>query len=70
MATLTYSLKTGIWKSVKNTLVVLLPAFGAGYAAFIMNSPEDLQPYFMAIGGFFAYLVKNYLQVKAEEKKP
>ena len=59
-----YSFLIGIWKSVKNTVIVLLPALGAGYAAFLNNVPQDYHWFFMALGGFFAYLVKNYFQNK------
>ena len=45
-------------------LVVLLPGMGAGYAAFLTEIPTEYQPYCMALGGFLAYLSKNYIQNK------
>ena len=64
-----YSLSLGIWKSLKNTLVVLLPAGIAGWAAFSANVPAEYQPIVTFFGGLLAYLVKNYIQVTNEEKK-
>ena len=59
---MSYSFITGLWKSVKNTTIVLLPALGAGWIAFTQKVPEEYTPIVLAIGGFLAYFVKNYLQ--------
>jgi len=61
-----YSFLTGIWKSIKNTAIILLPAGAAGWAAFQAEVPPDYQCYIMAIAGFAVYLAKNYIQVKLE----
>ena len=57
-----YSVKTGLWKSVKNTVIVLVPAFLAGGAAFATNVPANYQPVVAAIGGFVVYFIKNFIQ--------
>jgi len=59
-----YSFKTGLVKSIKNTIVVLLPALAAGWLAFTQNVPQEYNLYITIAGGFLAYLVKNYIQNK------
>lgn len=60
-----YSFKTGLWKSIKNTFVVLgLPAL-----FFLINGWQEWVPaeyYKIALPffGFIGYLIKNYHQVK------
>jgi hypothetical protein len=61
-----YSFGLGLWKSLKNSLVVFVPAALAGWAAFATNVPVEYQSIVAFIGGFIAYLVKNYIQVKTE----
>ena len=61
-----YSFWIGLWKSIKNTAVVLAPAGAAGYAAFLAEAPPEYQPYIMAAAGIFGYLFKNYYQVNKE----
>lgn len=61
-----YSVLLGIWKSIKNTAIVLIPAGAAGWATFMTNVPDEYKPYIMAISGFVVYLLKNYIQVKRE----
>jgi hypothetical protein len=61
-----YSFWLGVWKSIKNTAIVLIPAFTAGWLAFLANLPAEYQGIVAAIGGFLAYLLKNYIQVKRE----
>ena len=53
---------TGLWKSLKNMLVVLVPALAAGWTAFQANVPQEYQAIVMAIGGLVAYFVKNKIQ--------
>ena len=59
-----YSLKLGIWKSIKNGLIVMLPALGAGWLAFTQNVPAEYNVYITLAGGFFAYFVKNFIENK------
>lgn len=59
-----YSVKIGAWKSIKNTLIVLLPSLTAAWAAFQTNLPAEYQGMAMAVGGFIGYFVKNWLQQK------
>jgi hypothetical protein len=61
-----YSFLMGVWKSLKNTAIVLAPAFAAAYLAFIANLPVEYQGVAATIGGFLTYLLKNYIQVKSE----
>ena len=61
-----YSFLTGLWKSAKNTIIILTPAIGSGWLAFQANAPEEYQVPIMAIGGFVTYLLKNFYQVKKE----
>ena len=58
---MSYSFITGLWKSVKNTLVVLAPALGAGYVAFINNVPPEYETPIMLAVGFIAYFFKNLI---------
>jgi len=59
-----YSFKTGVWKSIKNTIIVLLPAFAASWAAFVANAPTEYAVVYPILGGFFAYLVNNFIKNK------
>jgi len=56
MAKQKYNFKTGLWKSLKNTLVVFVPAM----LAFLANVPVEYTPF----AGFLVYLIKNYIQNK------
>lgn len=48
-----YSLKLGIWKTIKNNgLIVWIPAL----LAFLANVPIEYAP----IASFIIYLIKNY----------
>ena len=59
-----YSVKVGLWKTLKNTLVVLVPASIAAWAAFVTNAPAEYQPVLTFVGGFVGYFVKNWFQFK------
>jgi len=61
-----YSFFMGLWKSIKNTVIILAPAAGAGWLAFQAEAPVEYQPFIMALGGFIVYMFKNYIQVKRE----
>ena len=61
---MSYSVKTGLWKTLKNTLVVLAPAAVAAWAAFAANVPTEYQPVVTFIGGFLGYFAKNALTYK------
>lgn len=49
-----YSFLIGLWKSLKNNLVIWVPAI----LAFLAGVPKEYVP----IASFLAYLVKNYIQ--------
>ena len=51
-----YNLKTGLVKSLKNTLVIWVPAM----IAFLANVPLE----YAGIASFLTYFIKNYLQNK------
>lgn len=55
-----YSSKTGLWKALKNVVIVLTPAAAAGYAAFVANVPAEYQGAIAAIASFVVYFVKNW----------
>lgn len=55
-----YSMKMGIWKSLKNTAVVLAPAAVAGWLAFVAAVPDEYKPIVTALGGFLGYFAKNF----------
>lgn len=62
---MTYNLKTGLWKSFKNTAVVLvIPAL-----YFLVNNwqewvPTQYNTYALPIFGFIGYFLKNYKENK------
>ena len=49
-----YNLGVGLYKSLKNILVVLAPAF----FAFLANVPAEYTP----IASLLVYLLKNYVE--------
>lgn len=52
-----YSLRIGLWKTIKNNgLIVWIPAI----LAFLANVPIEYAP----IASFLIYLIKNYIQNK------
>ena len=61
-----YSFGLGLWKSLKNTVVVFLPAIAAGWLAFSNNVPTEYAGLVAFISGFLVYMLKNYIQVKSE----
>jgi len=60
---ISYNFWLGLWKSLKNSLVVLAPAI----LAFLANLPEDQIIKYALPLGFVTYLIKNYIQVKLEK---
>jgi hypothetical protein len=57
-----YSIKLGLWKTIKNTLVVLSPAI----ISFLAQLPDEVTVKYAMPIGFIVYFVKNYIQVKKE----
>lgn len=55
-----YSLKTGIWKTIKNGIIVLAPSI----LAFAANLPDDVKVQYAMPLGFVLYFVKNLLENK------
>ncbi len=51
-----YSLKKGIWKTVKNGLIMFVPAF----LAFLASVPIEYTP----IAGIIIYFIKNFIANK------
>jgi len=51
-----YSFGIGLWKSLKNVLIVFAPAL----LAFLANVPLEYVP----IASFIAYFIKNYIENK------
>ena len=62
-----YSFWTGLWKTIKNWVVISVPAFTAGWVAFVSELPADQQIYFTALAGFVSYFLKNLVEVKMTE---
>ena len=58
-----YSFKTGLWKSLKNTLIVVgIPALVLFVDNWTTILPDEWNVYAAPIMGFIAYLVKNFIQ--------
>ena len=57
-----YSVSTGLWKTLKNGLIVLGPAIAAGALAFIGALPEDIAYRYSVPLGFAMYFIKNYIE--------
>jgi hypothetical protein len=53
-----YSFKTGIWKTVKNGLILLAPSI----VAFLANLPADIQVEYAMPIGLALYFIKNYIE--------
>ena len=49
-----YSVLIGLWKSVKNNLIIFIPAF----LAFLASCPPKYTP----IASVIAYMIKNYIE--------
>ena len=59
----TYSFKTGLWKSLKNTLIVVgIPALILFVDNWTTILPDEWNTYAAPIMGFISYLVKNYIE--------
>ena len=62
---MTYSFKTGLWKSLKNIVVVI----GIPAVIFLIDNwtqwiPNNYNAVALPIFGFLSYLVKNYYENK------
>ena len=55
-----YSVKVGMWKTVKNGLVMFVPAF----LAFLANVPPEYAP----IAGLIAYFIKNWIENRDKDE--
>jgi len=55
MANVKYSWKIGIWKAIKNNLIVFIPAI----LAFLANVPAKYAP----IASVIVYFLKNYVEM-------
>ena len=65
MAKQKYSLKIGLWKSLKNLAIVVgIPALVLFVNNWAQILPEEWHTFAAPIMGFVAYLVKNYIQNK------
>ena len=51
-----YSLKIGLWKTIKNGLVLFVPAM----LAFLANVPAQYVP----VAGLLVYFIKNFIENK------
>ncbi|MFH1276727.1 MAG: hypothetical protein ABIH82_06465 [Candidatus Woesearchaeota archaeon] len=65
MVVKSYSFKTGLWKSLKNILIVVgIPALVLFVDNWTTILPNEWNAYAAPIMGFVAYLVKNYIENK------
>jgi len=65
MAKITYSFKTGLLKSLKNTLIIVgIPALVLFVDNWTTILPDEWNVYSAPIMGFISYLVKNYIANK------
>jgi hypothetical protein len=55
-----YSVKTGIWKSIKNWVIVLAPSI----LAFLANLPEEWKLAYAPLLGMVTYFLKNWYENK------
>jgi|WetSurMetagenome_2_1015567.scaffolds.fasta_scaffold483420_2 hypothetical protein len=55
-----YSIRTGLWKTFKNCLIVLGPSI----VAFVAALPPEYQTQYAPILGIVLYFVKNYAENK------
>jgi len=63
----TYSIGIGLWKSLKNVVIVLgIPALVLLLDNWTQIIPEEWNVYALPVIGFLSYMVKNYVQVKNE----
>jgi hypothetical protein len=61
-----YSFGVGLWKTIKNWVIVSIPAFTAGWVAFTAALPPEDQTIVMGLVGFISYFIKNLIQVRME----
>ena len=58
-----YSIKTGLWKSIKNTAIIVdIPALILFVDNWTQIIPNEWNVYAAPIMGFISYFVKNYIQ--------
>lgn len=58
-----YSFKTGLWKSLKNTAIVVgIPALVLFVDSWTTIIPAEWNVYAAPIMGFASYLVKNFVE--------
>ena len=57
-----YSVILGVWKTIKNGLIVLAPSI----IAFIAELPPEISAQYTIPLGFVLYFLKNLIQVKRE----
>jgi len=53
-----YSFWLGVWKSLKNGIIVLAPSI----IAFLSNLPPEIAATYAMPIGFVLYFLKNYIQ--------
>lgn len=61
---MSYSFKTGVWKTFKNGVIMLGPAL----LAFLANLPLDVQTKYAPLIGLIAYFIKNWYENKDGKK--
>jgi hypothetical protein len=57
-----YSVTTGIWKSIKNGLIVIGPALVAGVLEFFNALPPDISTKYALWIGLATYFIKNWFE--------
>ena len=57
-----YSFWTGVWKAIKNGVIVLGPAGAAAILEFFRLLPPDISTKYALWVGFITYFIKNYLE--------
>jgi len=62
---MTYKVSIGIWKSIKNVVIVMgIPALVLLLDNWAQWIPDEYHKFALPIIGFISYLVKNYIQNK------
>lgn len=63
MTETTYSLKLGLWKTLKNTAIIVgIPALILFLDSWTQIIPSEWTVYAAPIMGFLSYFVKNYIE--------
>ena len=55
-----YNIVTGVWKTIKNSLLLFWPSIITGVLAFMQALPPEFQAEHAILIGLVTYFIKNY----------